>query len=187
MRSDLDSGRPPRYMSLSRSRISLPSGELKGMLRLLTEIDPTEAETQHDRTLEKAHIDQQVQIALQQLHGEVIGLQLPTGLLLFGTLRTSVAEQQEAAGLRGSEMKDSGVSKVTGSRAATSSQRNTRSPFRVILGSRSMASRDSSSLKSLFLYTTWRAERRANRGAYSPAASGWEVSITSAVVFLPGR
>jgi len=56
----------------------------------------------------RAHIDQQVQIALQQLHGEVIGLQLPTGLLLFGTLRTSVAEQQEAAGLRGAEVKGDG-------------------------------------------------------------------------------
>lgn len=40
MRSDFSSGRPPRYMSLSRSRISLPSGELKGMLRLLTEMEP---------------------------------------------------------------------------------------------------------------------------------------------------
>lgn len=40
MRSDLDSGSPPKYISVSRSRISLPSGELKGMLRLLTEIDP---------------------------------------------------------------------------------------------------------------------------------------------------
>lgn len=42
MRSDFDSGSPPRYMSLSRSRISLPSGDKKGMLRLLTEMDPRE-------------------------------------------------------------------------------------------------------------------------------------------------
>lgn len=47
MRSDLDSGRPPRYISLSRSRISLPSGELKGMLRLLTEIDPKRQKHKH--------------------------------------------------------------------------------------------------------------------------------------------
>lgn len=40
MRSDLVSGSPPRNMSLSKSRISLPSGDMKGMLRLLTEIDP---------------------------------------------------------------------------------------------------------------------------------------------------
>lgn len=40
MRSDFDSGSPPKYISVSRSRISLPSGELKGRLRLLTEIDP---------------------------------------------------------------------------------------------------------------------------------------------------
>uniref|UniRef100_A0A3B4ZBS7 Secreted protein n=1 Tax=Seriola lalandi dorsalis TaxID=1841481 RepID=A0A3B4ZBS7_SERLL len=53
----------------------------------------------------RAHIDQQVQIPVQQLHGKVISLQLPAGLLLFGTLRAAVAEQQEAAGLRGAEVK----------------------------------------------------------------------------------
>uniref|UniRef100_A0A8C9YYC0 Uncharacterized protein n=1 Tax=Sander lucioperca TaxID=283035 RepID=A0A8C9YYC0_SANLU len=52
----------------------------------------------------RAHIDQQVQIPLQQLHGKVISLQLPTRLLLFGTLRTAVAEQQEPAGLRSAEV-----------------------------------------------------------------------------------
>uniref|UniRef100_A0A8C2WPY4 Uncharacterized protein n=1 Tax=Cyclopterus lumpus TaxID=8103 RepID=A0A8C2WPY4_CYCLU len=57
----------------------------------------------------RAHIDQQVQIPLQQLHGKVIGLQLPTGLLLFGTLRTAVAEQQESAGLRSAEVKGDGA------------------------------------------------------------------------------
>ena len=53
----------------------------------------------------RAHINQQVQVPVQQLHGKVISLQLPTGLLLFGTLRTAVAEQQEAAGLCGAEVK----------------------------------------------------------------------------------
>uniref|UniRef100_A0A4W6D9L7 Uncharacterized protein n=1 Tax=Lates calcarifer TaxID=8187 RepID=A0A4W6D9L7_LATCA len=53
----------------------------------------------------RAHIDQQVQIPIQQLHGKVISLELPTGLLLFGTLRAAVAEQQEAAGLCSAEVK----------------------------------------------------------------------------------
>lgn len=57
----------------------------------------------------RAHIDQQVQIPVQKLHGEVIGLQLPAGLLLFGTLRAAVAEQQEAAGLRGAEVERYGA------------------------------------------------------------------------------
>lgn len=56
----------------------------------------------------RAHINQQVQVPVQQLHGEVISLQLPTGLLLFGALRTAVAEQQEAAGLRGAEVEGDG-------------------------------------------------------------------------------
>lgn len=51
MRSDFDSGNPPRYISLSRSRISLPSGELKGMLRLLTEIDPKTQKHKQDKML----------------------------------------------------------------------------------------------------------------------------------------
>lgn len=57
----------------------------------------------------RAHINQEVQVPVQQLHGEVISLQLPTGLLLFGTLRTAVAEQQEAAGLCGAEVKRYGA------------------------------------------------------------------------------
>lgn len=52
----------------------------------------------------RAHINQQVQIPIQQLHGKVISLQLPTGLLLFGALRAAVAEQQESAGLRSAEV-----------------------------------------------------------------------------------
>lgn len=56
-----------------------------------------------------AHVNQQVQIPVQQLHGEVISLQLPTGLLLFGALRSAVAEQQESAGLRGAEVKGDGA------------------------------------------------------------------------------
>lgn len=52
----------------------------------------------------RAHINQQVQIPVQQLHGKVISLQLPAGLLLFGTLRAAVAKQQEAAGLRRAEV-----------------------------------------------------------------------------------
>lgn len=53
----------------------------------------------------RAHINQQVQIPIQQLHGKVISLQFPTGLLLFGTLRVAMAKQQEAAGLRSAEVK----------------------------------------------------------------------------------
>uniref|UniRef100_A0A3B5AFW7 Uncharacterized protein n=1 Tax=Stegastes partitus TaxID=144197 RepID=A0A3B5AFW7_9TELE len=52
-----------------------------------------------------AHIDQQVQIPIQKLHGKVISLQLPAGLLLFRTLRAAVAEQQKAAGLCSAEVK----------------------------------------------------------------------------------
>uniref|UniRef100_A0A8C4IFB3 Uncharacterized protein n=1 Tax=Dicentrarchus labrax TaxID=13489 RepID=A0A8C4IFB3_DICLA len=52
----------------------------------------------------RAHINQQVQIPVQQLHSKVISLQLPTGLLLFGTLRAAVAEQQEATGLRSAKV-----------------------------------------------------------------------------------
>lgn len=52
----------------------------------------------------RAHINQQVQIPVQQLHGKVISLQLPTRLLLFGALRAAVAEQQEATGFRSAEV-----------------------------------------------------------------------------------
>uniref|UniRef100_A0A3P8TE19 Uncharacterized protein n=1 Tax=Amphiprion percula TaxID=161767 RepID=A0A3P8TE19_AMPPE len=52
-----------------------------------------------------AHIDQQVQIPVQKLHGKVISLELPTGLLLFRTLRAAVAKQQKAAGLCSAEVK----------------------------------------------------------------------------------
>lgn len=58
MRSDFSSGRPPRYMSLSRSRISLPSGELKGMLRLLTEMEPeTPGEKKRKKMLKSGKFD----------------------------------------------------------------------------------------------------------------------------------
>uniref|UniRef100_A0A3Q2XQ10 Uncharacterized protein n=1 Tax=Hippocampus comes TaxID=109280 RepID=A0A3Q2XQ10_HIPCM len=57
----------------------------------------------------RAHVDQQVQITIQQLQGEVIGLQLPSGLLLFGPLRAAVAEEEEAAGLRGAEVEGDGA------------------------------------------------------------------------------
>lgn len=40
MRACRSSGKPPRYMSPSRSRISLPSLAVKGMLWLFTEIKP---------------------------------------------------------------------------------------------------------------------------------------------------
>lgn len=56
-----------------------------------------------------AHVNQQVQIPVQQLHGEVISLQLPAGLLLFGALRAAVAEQKESAGLRGTEVEGDGA------------------------------------------------------------------------------
>uniref|UniRef100_A0A3Q3L3Y3 Uncharacterized protein n=1 Tax=Labrus bergylta TaxID=56723 RepID=A0A3Q3L3Y3_9LABR len=56
----------------------------------------------------RAHINQQVQIPVQQLHGKVISLQLPAGLLLLGSLRAPVAEQQEAAGLCGAEVERDG-------------------------------------------------------------------------------
>ncbi len=55
-----------------------------------------------------AHINQQVQIPVQQLHGKVISLQLPAGLLLFRALRAAVAEQQESAGLCGAEVEGDG-------------------------------------------------------------------------------
>uniref|UniRef100_A0A3B3UJX7 Uncharacterized protein n=1 Tax=Poecilia latipinna TaxID=48699 RepID=A0A3B3UJX7_9TELE len=46
----------------------------------------------------RAHIDH-----------KVIGLQFPPGLLLFGPLRTSVAEQQQSAGLGGAEVEGDGA------------------------------------------------------------------------------
>lgn len=57
----------------------------------------------------RAHVNQQVQIPVQQLHCEVISLQLSAGLLLFGALRSAMAEQQESAGLRGAEVKRDGA------------------------------------------------------------------------------
>lgn len=57
----------------------------------------------------RAHVNQQVQIPVQQLHCEVISLQLPAGLLLFGALRSAVAEQQESTWLRGAEVKGDGA------------------------------------------------------------------------------
>uniref|UniRef100_A0A673BKG7 Secreted protein n=1 Tax=Sphaeramia orbicularis TaxID=375764 RepID=A0A673BKG7_9TELE len=58
----------------------------------------------------RAHIDQQVQIPIQQLHGKVISLQLPPRLLLFGTLWATVAEQKKPAGLCCAEVKGDGSS-----------------------------------------------------------------------------
>lgn len=56
-----------------------------------------------------AHVNQQVQIPVQQLHCEVISLQLPARLLLFRALRSAVAEEQESAGLCGAEVKGDGA------------------------------------------------------------------------------
>lgn len=57
----------------------------------------------------RAHINQQVQIPVQELHGKVIGLQLPPGLLLLRALGAPVAEQQESAGLGRAEVKGDGA------------------------------------------------------------------------------
>uniref|UniRef100_A0A3Q1J2T6 Uncharacterized protein n=1 Tax=Anabas testudineus TaxID=64144 RepID=A0A3Q1J2T6_ANATE len=56
----------------------------------------------------RAHIDQQVQIPIQELHGKVVSLQFPARFLLFGSLRAAVAEQQETAGLCGAEVEGDG-------------------------------------------------------------------------------
>uniref|UniRef100_A0A8C5AIU4 Uncharacterized protein n=1 Tax=Gadus morhua TaxID=8049 RepID=A0A8C5AIU4_GADMO len=51
-----------------------------------------------------AHVYEQVQVPVQQLHGKVVRLQLPARLLLLGTLGPPVAEEQQAAGLGGAEV-----------------------------------------------------------------------------------
>uniref|UniRef100_A0A8C6V3T4 Uncharacterized protein n=1 Tax=Neogobius melanostomus TaxID=47308 RepID=A0A8C6V3T4_9GOBI len=60
--------------------------------------------------LPRPHVYEQVQIPVEQLHGKVIGLQLPPRLLLFGALRRApVAEQEQAAGLGGAEVEGYGA------------------------------------------------------------------------------
>ncbi len=56
-----------------------------------------------------AHVHQQVEKAVQQLHGEVVGLHLTAGPLLFAALGLAVAEQQQAAGLGGAEVEGDGA------------------------------------------------------------------------------
>lgn len=56
-----------------------------------------------------AHVHQQVEKAVQQLHGEVVGLHLAARPLLFAALRFAVAEQQQAAGLGGAEVEGDGA------------------------------------------------------------------------------
>lgn len=55
------------------------------------------------------HIDQQVQIPIQEFHGKVIGLQLPPGPLLLWPLGAAVAEQEEPAGLGRAEVEGDGA------------------------------------------------------------------------------
>ncbi len=49
-----------------------------------------------------AHVHEQVEEAFKQLHGEEVNLRSE----VFGTLWPAVAEQQEAIGFSGSEVKD---------------------------------------------------------------------------------
>ena len=56
-----------------------------------------------------AHINQQVQVPIQELHGEVISLQLPPRLLVLGALWAAMAEQQESAGLCRAEVEGDGA------------------------------------------------------------------------------
>lgn len=54
----------------------------------------------------RAHIHDQVKEAIQQLHGEEVGPGLPVGPR---ALQAAVAEQQQARGLRGAEVKRYGA------------------------------------------------------------------------------
>lgn len=56
-----------------------------------------------------AHVHQQVQKSIQQLHGKIICLHLTSRSLFFGALRFPVTEQQQSAGLRGAEIKGYGA------------------------------------------------------------------------------
>uniref|UniRef100_A0A3B1J483 Uncharacterized protein n=1 Tax=Astyanax mexicanus TaxID=7994 RepID=A0A3B1J483_ASTMX len=56
-----------------------------------------------------AHVHQQEEESVQQLHGEVISLQLAPVPLLLGALRLPVAEEQQAAGLRGAKVEGDGA------------------------------------------------------------------------------
>lgn len=57
----------------------------------------------------RAHVHQQVQKPVQQLHGKIIGLHLASRPLLLRALRFPVAEQQESAGLGGAEIEGYGA------------------------------------------------------------------------------
>uniref|UniRef100_A0A8D3AHG3 Uncharacterized protein n=1 Tax=Scophthalmus maximus TaxID=52904 RepID=A0A8D3AHG3_SCOMX len=54
----------------------------------------------------RAHIHDQVEKSVQQLHGEEVGPGLPVGLR---SLQTAMTEQQQTAGLRGAEVKRYGA------------------------------------------------------------------------------
>uniref|UniRef100_A0A8C9SG15 Uncharacterized protein n=1 Tax=Scleropages formosus TaxID=113540 RepID=A0A8C9SG15_SCLFO len=56
-----------------------------------------------------AHVHEQVEEAIEQLDGEVVGLELAVGTLLLGALQAAVAEEQQAAGLRGAEVEGDGA------------------------------------------------------------------------------
>lgn len=73
-------------------------------------------------------------------------------------------------------IKDSGVSNVMGSRVATFSHLKATVPWTFILGSPSLASLDSSSLTSLFLYTTW--ERTGESQANITTKNEWLSFLT---------
>uniref|UniRef100_A0A3B3HQ76 Uncharacterized protein n=1 Tax=Oryzias latipes TaxID=8090 RepID=A0A3B3HQ76_ORYLA len=53
----------------------------------------------------RAHVHDEVEESIQQLYGEEVGAGLPVGLR---SVQTAVAEQQQAAGLAGAEIKRNG-------------------------------------------------------------------------------
>uniref|UniRef100_A0A3P8YAK9 Secreted protein n=1 Tax=Esox lucius TaxID=8010 RepID=A0A3P8YAK9_ESOLU len=57
----------------------------------------------------RAHVHQQVEEPVQELHGKVVGLHVPAQLRLFGPVGSAVTEQEQAAGLRGAEVEGDGA------------------------------------------------------------------------------
>lgn len=57
----------------------------------------------------RPHVQQQVEVAVKELHGEVICLVQALGSGLLGRLQSAVAEQQQPVGLRGAEVEGDGA------------------------------------------------------------------------------
>ncbi|CAG5928290.1 unnamed protein product [Menidia menidia] len=131
------SGKPPKYRSPSRSKISFSPLAVKGVLRLFTEMMPGGGGEKNLSELDStpvpldvhvvpgaivdfglggfdfdgpgAHVQQQVQPAIQQLHGEEVHLVVLLALGVPPVLGLTVREEDQPVGLGGAEVEGDGA------------------------------------------------------------------------------